>query len=460
MTTDPMNPDPTTPDDLQQRLGAALHGHLDRVAASTDLTGGAVRRSRAIRRNRTVGTSVVAAVAVLAVATPIAWSSLRADRAPVVPATTSSLTTTEPTTTTSIPTSSAPSGTTAPATPATRPATAATSAGSPVVTRDNTRTPRRTVTLGSTLAAGPAPDVAWRLDDTIHVGGSSARLDVPERWTWTSLAGGTGVVLPDAWDTGGPVRIVRADGTTVATALTVPPRHAAQVVADADGTRFAVLVRVPGGSGSDASATVFDARGREVETKTNLLHDVELAGFVGQRVLLGNRVVGRSYVWDLSSNVIDRYTDAGVVRAVDGTRGLAALWTPNADVTAGCTEVVDVSGAEPVLRARSCGEFVPTGFSPDGTSLVGYPVTTDGEGAAVIEVLDIASGRIDLRLKGAGLPEARFLPGGTLALEVLLDVGRPGARNVLATCSAQGRCTRFTEPVPLTMDSARYGLSR
>ncbi len=456
MTTDPMTPD----DDLQRRLGATLHGRLDTVAASTDLTGGAVRRSRRIRRNRTIGTSAVAAVAVLAVATPIAWSSLRANRAPVVPASTSNLTSTASTTSTSVPTSTAASATTAPRTPTTRPATSTTSAGSDVVTRDNTRTPRRTVTLGSTLTAGAAPDVAWRLDDTIHVGGSSAPLDVPERWTWTSLAGGTGVVLPDAWDTGGPVRIVRADGTTVTTALTVPARHTAQVVADAEGTRFAVLVRVPGASGSDASATVFDARGREVATKTNLLHDVELAGFVGQRVLLGNREAGRSSVWDLSSNVIDRYTDAGVVRAVDGRRGLAALWTPNADVTSGCTEVVDVRGADPVLTARSCGEFVPTGFSPDGTSLVGYPITTDGAGAAVIEVLDIASGRISLRLKGAGFPEARFLSDGTLALEVLLDPGRAGATNTLATCSVDGRCTRFTEAVPMTSDSARYGLAR
>jgi hypothetical protein len=465
-----MTTDPTNHDDLTRRLGATLHGHLDRVSATSDLTGPAVARARRIRRNRSLATGAAAAVAVLAVATPLAWSSLRgADEKPFVPASSSQtqLSTSSPTT--SVPTQSAPAATTPQASTTTGSATTGTgSAGTgtavppasdAVPAGDNDAAPARVVTVTSSAPRGAAPDTAWTFDDTVTRGGRTTTLDVGTQWSYSALADGRGVVIDATWDQGGTVRIVDAAGRSVADVVAVPGKHATQIAVNAAGTRFTVLVNVPSTPGTGATITTFDADGAVVASKRNLLHAVDLAGIVGDRVFLGNKEVGRSYVWDLGTNVIDRYTDSGVVRAVNERTRQAVTFTANADSTSGCLAVLDVSGDARVV-ARSCGAFVPTGFSPDGRHLVGYPIETDGYAAAITDVLDVATGRIALRLKGAGFLDARFVDDATMALGLVHQYGRPGTVSDLQTCTLAGACSQFVDAAPMSDDTARYRLAR
>lgn len=457
MTTDPMNHD-----DLERRLGATLHGHLDRVGATSDLTGPAVARSRRIRRNRSLATGAVAAVAVLAVATPLAWSSLRGDEAPFVPASSSQtqLSTLSPTS--SVPTRTAPAPTAPPTSSGTGSAGTATAvppASGAVPTGDNDAAPARVVTVTSAPARGPEPDTAWTFDDTVTRDGRTTTLDVGTQWSYSALADGRGVVIDATWEKGGTVRIVDAAGGSVADVVDVPAKHATQIAVNSAGTRFTVLVNVPSTPGSGATITTFDADGTVVASKRNLLHAVDLAGIVGDRVFLGNKEVGRSYVWDLGTNVVDRYTDSGVVRAVNESTRQAVTFTADADSTSGCLSVLDASGAARVV-ARSCGGFVPTGFSPDGRHLVGYPIETDGYAAAITDVLDVATGRITLRLKGAGFLDARFLDDATVVLGLVHQYGRPGTVSDLQTCTLAGACTQFVDAAPMSDDTARYRLAR
>jgi hypothetical protein len=450
--------------DLAERLTASLHDHLDPVGAATDLAPVAVARSHRIRRNRRVATAAAVALAVVVVSAPFAWSGLRGGtEAPFVPASTSNPEPTPPTSTTTSsssastsasPTAGTPSPTGDAATerPGTRSATS-------VVTADNGRPPLRTVTLTRALPSGPAPDTAWTLDRTLHSASGTATLDVGADWTYTELAGGSGLLVDTTWDQGGSVQVVRADGSALATVVDVPAQHVPHVRANTTGTRFTVYVNAPGSTRADALLSTFDASGRLIASKSNLRHDVELAGIVGDRVFLSNENVGRSYVWDLTTNVIDRYTESGLIRAVDEANERAAVWTHNADFTRGCTEVVDVAGA-PVTLARSCGTFLPQAFSADGVHLVGIPIDTDGFAAAVTDVLDVANGRISLRVAGAAFPYTDFLRDGTLGLEVVDRYGSSGTTNALVTCTVGGTCHRFTDPVAMTEDTTRYRLAR
>ena len=57
--------------DLERRLADSLHGHLDSVRASADLTAPVRQRAKRLRRNRAVLVVAGAVVAALAAATPI-----------------------------------------------------------------------------------------------------------------------------------------------------------------------------------------------------------------------------------------------------------------------------------------------------------------------------------------------------------------------------------------------------
>ena len=452
---------PDAPDhDLTRRLSASLHAHLDTMGAQADLASGAVARSWRIRRNHRAARVLTVAVAALAVATPIAWTSLHGGtEAPFVPAVTTSPPSTSPpgTSTTTGPPTQGP--TTQGATPST---TGATRTAAPpvtaVTTADNDRPPLRSVMLSAALPAGPAPDAAWALDQTLHIGGTTFTLDVDPSWTFTELAGGASVVVDSRWDRAGTVKILRADGSTARTVVDVPAGHGVSVVADDAGTRFTVMVNDPGSKVADALITTFDASGATIATKQNLRHDVELVGIVGNRVFLANENVGRSFVWDLTTNVINRYTDSGLIRAVNGAQQLAALWTHNADFTRGCTEILDVTEA-PVTVAKSCGAFVPRDFSPDGDHLVGFPIGTDGFGALKADVLDVSTGRIALRVN-ALTPHFAFLRDGTLGIEYVDRYGLTGTTDALVACTVDGACRRFTDQVPMADDTTHFRLPR
>lgn len=463
MNTDPLSPEM---DDLERRLGATLHGHLDPVTASSDLTGPAVSRSRRISRRRHLTTGAAVAAAALVVATPLVWSSLRTpDDNPFLPATSSqtalgsssSGTSGEPTTdapTSSLPpTSSAPDGSAGTST-----ATGPSASGVP--TADNGLPPGTSVTITDDAPMGPRPDTAWTFDRTLHRDGRSVTLAVGPTWSYAALAGGKGVVIDSTWEQGGTIRLVAADGTTLKSLVDVPAGQLTQIKVDGTGSRFTVLVGVPGVGGSDARITTFDATGSQVAGKTNLRRDVTLAGIVGNRVFLANPSVGRSYVWDLGTNVIERYTDSGLIRAVDETTRRAALVTVDDASTSACVDLLDVNGPAKVLR-RTCGPFVPTGFSPDGRHLIGHPLSSDGFAPGATDVLDIATGRIVLHLEGAAFVDAAFAHDGVVALALAHAYGQGGTTNGLQRCTLDGACTKFAASVPMIDDLvSRYRLER
>ncbi|GAB3066114.1 hypothetical protein GCM10027053_31810 [Intrasporangium mesophilum] len=459
MTTDPTG---FRPDDLEARLGAALRGRLDTVSASTDLTGPSVVRSRRIRRTRTIATSVAATVAALAVATPLAWSSLRSpDEPPFVPGTTQPATGQS-----SVPTQTTPPPTSGPATstpPTSTSGTAGTSTatgqpptgptGSGVTAADNNRPPVRTVSLASSAPSGPAPDTAWTQGKTLHRGGTSATLDVGDPWSYVPLSAGRGVVIDSTPGQPESLRIVGPDGSTVRKLADLPIGRSAQVKANDSGTWFTVYAGVYGSrpdAGSDARITTYTVDGAVIAQKDNLRRDVTLVGLVGNKVYLANSNVDRSYVWDLDSNVIDRYTDSGVLNAVNEAAGRGALWTHDANFTTGCTEILDLATKRTI--AESCGRFVPDGFSDDGDLLVGYPIGADGFGAPQVDVLDVATGRISLRIAGAVFPQLSvFLPDGRVGVNVV-SYATPTASNSLQACSLDARCTSWVDTVPMPND--------
>ena len=76
------------------------------------------------------------------------------------------------------------------------------------------------------------------------------------------------------------------------------------------------------------------------------------------------------------------------------------------------------------------------------------------------ERLDVATGRITLRLKGAGFLDARFLDDTTVVLGLVHQYGRPGTVSDLQTCTLAGTCTQFVDTAPMSDDTARYRLAR
>jgi hypothetical protein len=464
VTTNPLPPDA---DDLGRRLDATLHRHLDAVTASADLTGAAVTRSHRIRRNRMAAMACAVALAAVSVAAPLAWSSLRSpEQKPFVPGTTapSDLASSSiPTRTGPAPVTGHPTTTTAPSDPsgtagptgtgASAPSTSAPT-GPSIAVADNGRPPLRSVVLPSRAPSGPTPDIAWSFGSVLHRGTSSVTLDVGDDWSYTPLAAGTGVLMDNRAQQGGAVRIIAADGTTLRNLVAIPAGQGAQIRANGSGTRFTVYVSRSGVGGSDARITTYRADGTVVAAKSNLRRDVTVVGLVGDRVFLANENVGRSFVWDLHTNLINRYTNTGLIKAVNEPTGRAALWTADSDVTRGCTEILDVTGPARTV-SESCGTFFPRAFSPDGSSLVGFPANTDGYGAVETDVLDVALGRVALRIVGAIFPmDSVFLPDGSVGLNAVRGYGLQGTTNSLVSCSLVGHCTTWVDVVPMNSDLA------
>ncbi len=274
-------------------------------------------------------------------------------------------------------------------------------------------------------------------------------LEVGDQWSYTPLAGGRGVLFDGAG--GGSLRIVNADGSTLRDLNTRPLEPTMQLKVNDTGTRFAVYSPFPGATRSDAHITTYTSDGTVIAAKDNLLRDVTLVGLVGNNVYLGNHNVGRSYVWDLDTNVIDRYTESGVLKAVNQASGTGALWTHDSTFSYGCTQILDLATKRTI--AESCGRFVPDGFSTDGGLLVGYPIGTDGFGASQVDVLEVATGRISLRIEGAAFPQTSwFLPDGRVGLNVVSGYASPTTTNSLQACTLGGRCTSWVDTVPMTND--------
>ncbi|HEX6057126.1 MAG TPA: hypothetical protein VFY98_15030, partial [Intrasporangium sp.] len=184
--------------DVERQVAAVLHGRLDPLRASVDLTDSVVARSRTIQRNRQLATGAAVVVAALVVAGPLTWTTLRGGSNHGLPAgpsvvstgaatatgaTTSAAPTTPPTSATGGPTTGAT--TTAPQT--TRPqATATTPVTVPTLAIPDGAD--LIVSAAAPFPQGPSGDVVWSVGKTIHRDGRTFSLAVGDTWQYLPLA--------------------------------------------------------------------------------------------------------------------------------------------------------------------------------------------------------------------------------------------------------------------------------
>ncbi len=446
------SPDRNTDVPIQSVLAA----ELDTVRASTDLSGPAIARAGVIRRRRRTMTAAGAALAALVVASPFLWWSTQ-QPAPVAPATSSagpsgSTTTSGPAPTSSAPTTSQSSGPSATTTPA-----------APVPTGDADSPARRvTVDPGAPLVAHP--ELPYVLDTTLHRDGTTTTFEVPGPMDYHPLARGRSLVVGHPQGGGDTASVIDASGGIVAELPSAAGRYLTAAVNDA-GTRFVLYDSSMQGSEATAILSVFDEAGAPLHQKRNVLSNVRVVGFVGQRVFLTNTTTGRSSVWDLDAESIEPYTE-GIIAAVHEQTGRAALF-PASDFDAErCTTIADVTGPKPVPVSVTCGLFQPTEFSPDGRHLLGIEVPSDGMLQSPSRVIEVATGRavVSFHEERPLDIDSGFLPDGSVALNLILAPVDGIEQNALMRCTIDGTCTRLTETVPLpefgTEMAPRYTIVR
>ncbi len=458
--------------DVERQVAAVLHGRLDPLRASVDLTDSVVARSRTIQRNRQIATGAAVVVAALVVAAPLTWTTLRGGSDHGLPAGPSVVSTGAATTTGA--TTSAPAN---PPTSATGGPTTGATTTAPQTTRPQATatTPVTVPTLaipdGADLtvsAAAPFPqgssgDVVWSVGKTIHRDGRTFSLAVGDTWQYLPLAGGRGLTIDGANDSDRTVSLVGSDGTVLRELARIPGSHVGvSSAASPDGSTVALYAFNPSGSkDNDAVIYAWDSTGRQLGHKSNLVHTAHLAGWHGDRVFLGNRSSGHSYTWDFATNTIDNYYDGGSFGTVNAA-GFASAFTPTGEGFTGCTEILDVTGTTAKVLSTHCGDFQsfgPSALSPDGRFLAGSNAYQDGFAATVVRVLDTRTGRVVLEVANAVLdgrngvaPEVAFMNfgftrDGSLALNVLKSEGASGSVQVLARCTVDGSCQRFTDEV-------------
>ncbi|WP_353509409.1 hypothetical protein [Intrasporangium sp.] len=446
--------------DVEREVSAVLHGHLDPMGASTNLSDSVVARSRTIRRHRQVATGAAVVAAALVVAAPLTWTTLRGGADHGLPAGPSVVSTDPPTTTAS--TSSAPATprasaagdpTTGPTTNAPQTTPSPGTATAPV-TVPTFAIPDRadlTVSASTPLRQGSAGDVIWSAGKTVHRDGRTFTLEVGDAWQYLPLAGGNGLVIDGANDRERTVRLLRPDGKVLRDLARIPATHVGvSSAASADGSTVALYAFSPNGrKRNDAIIYAWDSTGRELGHKSNLVHTAHLAGWYGDRVFLGNRTSSHSYTWDFATNSIDNYYNGGSFGTVNAA-GFAAAFTPTRDGFTGCTEILDVTGTTAKPLSRHCGDFQafgPSALSPDGRYLAGSNAYQDGFAATAVRVLDTRTGHVVLHATKAAFMNFGFTRDGLLALDVLKSAGASGSVQVLGHCRLDGACQRFTDEV-------------
>ena len=457
--------------DVEREVSAVLHGRLDPMRASVDLTDSVIGRSYTIRRNRQIATGAAVVAAALVVVAPLTWTTLRGGSDHGIPAGPSVVSTGAPTATgatTSAPTTP-PALTGGPTTGATttaqttRPQTTATTP----VTVPTFAIPDGadlTVSASAPFRQGSSGDAVWSVGKTVHRDGRTFTLEVGDTWQYLPLAGGNGLVIDGANDTERTVSLVGPDGTVRRELARIPASHVGvSSAASADGSTVALYAFNPSGSkDNDAVIYAWDSTGRELGHKSNLVHTAHLAGWYGDRVFLGNRTSGHSYTWDFATNTIDNYYDGASFGTVNAA-GFAAAFKPTGEGFTGCTEILDVTGTTAKVLSTHCGDFQsfgPSVLSPDGRFLAGSSAYQDGFAATVVRVLDTRTGRVVLEVANAVLdgrtgpvvPDVAFLNfgftrDGSLALDVLKSEGASGSVQVLGRCTLDGACQRFTDEV-------------
>ncbi|HKX69347.1 MAG TPA: hypothetical protein VJN29_19195 [Intrasporangium sp.] len=448
--------------DVEREVAAALHGRLDPMKASVDLSDSVVARSRTIRRHRQMATGAAVVVAALTVAAPLTWTMLRGASDQQLPALPSVVSTGGPTTT------GVTSGSTTPLPSTSGPTTGATTGAAttgPQRTgpQANATTPvavptfaipdrsRRTVSASGSFQHGSSGDAVWSVGKTVHRDGRTFTLEVGDAWQYLPLAAGMGLAIDGTNDSVRTVRLVGPDGTVRRELTTIPASHSGvSSAASADGSTVALYAFNPSGpKGNDAVIYAWDSTGRELGHKSNLVHTAHLAGWYGGHVFLGNHTSGHSYTWDFATNTIDNYYDGGSFGTVNAA-GFAAAFTPTGEGFTGCTEILDVTGTTAKALSTHCGDFQafgPSALSPDGRYLAGSNAYQDGFAATVVRVLDTRSGRVVLEVTDEAFLNFGFTAEGSLALDVLKSERVSGSVQVLARCTVDGACNRFTDQV-------------
>lgn len=408
-----------------------LRAHLGSEAEHVDATGSFVpavlEAKRRSDRRRAVAAGV-GAVAVLAVAVPLAWSGL-GSRTSAVPATRApSLSATQ----TGVPTST-------PAVP------------TPVPTRTATAADARATARPSLAATAPSsdPGVPYAVAGVVR-DGARPPLKAPDEagfTTFSRLDHGGFVYRPTS-GTGQRVVIVLPDGTSSEL------RGAGRFVVSADRSRIAwrddSAILDPG----TGVIHVADSRGRELRTVRVDAAPVALVGDDLYAVqLAGYDYAGSFFRIDLATG--QRTTSEGDLVAVDpsGRTALVTETPPEPDPTAPaapCFRLLDLTAEPPAVRLAECADFVPTGFSPDGRLLL----TDTGL------VVDASTGRVVLDAVGdSGLQveSSRMSDDGTA---LVMSVDSPDlARNGLVRCELTGACRQIgpstPEPAPEDGDTPR-----
>ncbi|MDV3221747.1 hypothetical protein [Intrasporangium sp.] len=437
---------------LERRLVDSLHGHLDTVTASTDLTAAAVSQARRLRRNRAILTGVGAVVAALAVASPFALGGLRDDGTLIDPG---------PARTASSATSSATSPATTPAT-SSGPSTATTTRGSgttapPTATASRTTappTPAPTYDADSAPLATARPSLAGSSGspDVSHVHGTTVRDLTRDREVTLAVAPGSQL--------GSDISLF-ADGAVLGSVLAGGDWE----VVVWDGVTGAERARLGRGSvlaiNSDHTlASYVDAS----ERLHIIASDGDVVATAPRAGLLAEGIVGDTvFVNDIRSEPVRGYTwnvRTGALKGFDGRFGAAhegaglVVFLPEGG-TGGdtCFRLLDADDL--AARWTACGDFFPSAFSPSGELLIGGSGSDGGSPhdlwvmrtSDAARILHVDSGANGLLMTGSAI-DARDRAVTVVAHSETLD-------EALLRCPLDGSsCTVVGAPERLDTGSA------
>lgn len=428
-------------EDVGRRLDAALHGHLGGIMASTDLTDGALTRARRMRRTRRLGMTTASVVAALAVVSPLGWSQLQGPDPAPVPGTTSSGGTGGSPTPPSTATSAGPS---APSGSASRePTDLPTSPVGPPPTHALSP-PLHQVTLGLGAARG-TPDVVHLHGTTVHAGGRSTRLVLPER-TPLVFNGvfADGTILASVLNDGGSWDLLwfGSDGRELAR-----EHDALMPVLDSNLTRVAWLDAKERVHLSDSGGSQLRAWGASGLFPT---------GVAGDRVY-ANDTSRRGFVLDAADGSVTAHQQ-GEFGPVHAGRGLGIVRLVS-ETGPSCFQLVELGTN--TVRWTACGDLFPTGgFSPDGRYLIaGFQ--GDGGSSHDVHVLRVSDAHVVLHVDAnpglLSLEDYAINDAGTaLSLVATTLGGAPeSTRQALARCPLDGSaCTIVGPDEPARLDSA------
>jgi hypothetical protein len=407
----------------ESELRSYLQHEAEQIDASGDHAAAVFAAKRRSDRRRGAG---VAAVAVLAMAVPVAWSV--GGRAPVTPATTPapSLSTSE----TSASSTTAPTASASTATPTSAPTVT-------VLAKDAAVTARPTL---SDAGSDADPGVPYSARGVVHDGNASIETPLKGGFPTFARLDHGGYVLQATSGSDQKVYIVSADG--VATVLA----GARGFVVSHDRSRIAWTDGRAVNHAGEGLVHIADSRGKELST---VQVDGAPSALVGDTLFVikqfGYDYGGTSWRIDLGTG---RRTEIkGNVYAVHGASGLAIATDqipPEPDPSNpadSCYRIVDVRAAEPVTRLEACGDFLPEAFSPDGRYVVGRA------GQDVLVVADTTTGEVVLDALGtSGLhgEGARMTDDGSAI--VMPVTSADWTRSGLVRCELTGECAQVAGP--------------